>query len=196
MATEKSRCRWAQSNPLMREYHDHEWGVPVRDSRELWQLLLLEGAQAGLSWQVILNKREAYQASFHQFDPHKVARMTESDIERLLLNPGIVRSRAKIEAFISAAKIYVEMEKAGEDFAAWIWSFVDGTPIQNSGPVPTQTTHSEALSKALKKRGFKFTGPVITYAFMQAAGMVNDHAPDCFRREPCAKLAKRKSPAR
>jgi DNA-3-methyladenine glycosylase I len=176
----------------MRQYHDQEWGVPLYDPRALWELLMLEGAQAGLSWSVILNKREAYQALFHQFDPKKVARMTERDIERLLENPGIVRSRAKILAFIEGAKIYNAMQANGEDFAIFLWSFVGGKPTQSTGGHITETAESAALSKALKKRGFKFVGPVILYAFMQAAGMVNDHAPTCYRREPCAKLGRTK----
>lgn len=192
MATLKDRCSWANSSDLMRQYHDQEWGVPLRDSRALWELLMLEGAQAGLSWSVILNKREAYQALFYGFDPKRVARMTEHDIERLLENPGIVRSRAKILAFIEGAKLFNGMQAGGEDFAAFLWSFVKDTPIQGDGTFPTQSPESIAMSKALKKRGFKFVGPVIVYAFMQAAGMVNDHSFACYRREPCARLGRKK----
>lgn len=192
---DKPRCSWAQNDPLMREYHDQEWGVPEYDSRALWELLMLEGFQAGLSWIVVLRKREAFQAAFHQFNPKKVAAMKEEDIQRLLEDPRIIRSRAKIEATIAAARIFLEMEKAGESFSDFVWSFVEGKPIQNSGPVPSQTAHSEAMSKALKKRGFKFTGPTIVYAFMQAAGMVNDHAETCFRRATVAKLGKAKRKA-
>jgi DNA-3-methyladenine glycosylase I len=180
--TEKSRCTWAQSDPLMREYHDKEWGVPVRDSRTLWELLMLEGFQAGLAWIIVLRKREAFRKAFKNFDPEKVARFKEADIERLLQDPGIIRSRAKIEATIQAARIFLEMRKGGEDFSAWLWNMVGGKPIRNEGPVPAQTPLAVEVSKQLKKRGFKFVGPVIVYAFLQAAGMVNDHTPTCFRR--------------
>ncbi|HEY4358639.1 MAG TPA: DNA-3-methyladenine glycosylase I [Acidobacteriaceae bacterium] len=192
---EKLRCSWAQNDPLMREYHDQEWGVPEYDSRALWELLMLEGFQAGLSWIVVLRKREAFQASFHQFNPKKVASMKEDEIRRLLEDPRIIRSRAKIEATIAAARIFLEMDAAGESLSDFVWSFVEGKPIQNSGPVPSQTEHSAAMSKALKKRGFKFVGPTIVYAFMQAAGMVNDHAETCFRRTPVEKLGKVKRKA-
>jgi DNA-3-methyladenine glycosylase I len=181
-AKAKSRCAWAENDPLMREYHDTEWGVPVRDSRALWELLMLEGFQAGLAWIIVLRKRDAFRKAFKGFDPVKVARFTEADIERLLADPGIIRSRAKIQATIQAARIFIEMQKAGEDFGHLLWDIVGGKPIKNSGPLPTQTPLSVDMSKQLKKRGFKFVGPVIVYAFMQAAGMVNDHSPDCFRR--------------
>ncbi len=178
----KSRCAWAESDPLMREYHDTEWGVPVRDSRALWELLMLEGFQAGLAWIIVLRKRDAFRKAFKGFDPAKVARFKEADIERLLNDPGIIRSRAKIEATINAARIYLEMQKAGQDFGSFLWGIVGGKPIQNEGPLPAQTPLSAEMSKQLKQRGFKFVGPVIVYAFMQAAGMVNDHSPTCFRR--------------
>ena len=165
----------------MRAYHDTEWGVPKRDSRELWELLMLEGFQAGLSWITVLRKREAFRKAFKGFVPAKVARFGEADVERLLLDPGIIRSRAKIQATIDAARIYLAMEKAGEDFGAFLWGMVGGKPLRNEGPVPAQTALSEAMSKELKRRGFKFVGPVIVYAFMQAAGMVNDHSATCFR---------------
>jgi DNA-3-methyladenine glycosylase I len=182
-ATKKiSRCTWAESDPLLREYHDTEWGVPERDSRALWELLMLEGFQAGLAWITVLRKRDAFHKAFKNFDPAKVARFKESDIERLLQNPGIIRSRAKIEATINAARIYLEMQKSGQDFATFLWSIAGGKPIQNEGPIPAQTPLSVEMSKQLKQRGFKFVGPVIVYAFMQAAGMVNDHSPTCFRR--------------
>jgi DNA-3-methyladenine glycosylase I len=180
---EKSRCKWAQNDPLMREYHDTEWGVPQHDGRALWELLMLEGFQAGLSWITVLRKREAFRKAFRGFEPAKVARFGESDIRRLLQNQEIIRSRAKIEATIQAARIYVEMQKAGEDFATFLWRMVGGKPIRNDGPVLTQTPLAVEMSKQLKKRGFKFVGPVIVYAFMQAAGMVNDHGPTCFRRK-------------
>ncbi len=160
--------------------------MPERDSRTLWETLMLEGFQAGLAWIVILRKREAFRKAFKNFDPAKVARFTETDIERLLQDPGIVRSRAKIEATINGARIYLAMQAAGEDFSEFAWSFVGGKPIQNTGPVPATTPLAEEISKALKKRGFKFVGPTITYAWMQAVGMVNDHAPDCFRRKAVA----------
>jgi DNA-3-methyladenine glycosylase I len=177
------RCAWPASDPLYRAYHDEEWGVPEHDSRTLWETLMLEGFQAGLAWIVILRKREAFRKAFENFDPAKVARFGEVDIARLLADPGIVRSRAKIEATINGARIYLAMQAADEDFSEFAWSFVGGKPIQNTGPLPSQTPLSEEISKALKKHGFKFVGPTITYAWMQAVGMVNDHAPDCFRRK-------------
>jgi DNA-3-methyladenine glycosylase I len=167
----------------MTKYHDEEWGVPEHDSRALWEALMLDGFQAGLSWAIILRKREAFRKAFRNFDPKKVARMTEADIERLLQNEGIIRSRAKIEAKINGARIYVAMEKAGEDFSKWIWGMAGNKPIQNHGPIPAKTPISEEISAALKKRGFKFVGPVIVYAWMQACGIVNDHSPTCFRRK-------------
>jgi DNA-3-methyladenine glycosylase I len=177
------RCAWASSDPLMQDYHDHEWGVPERDSRALWEKLMLDGFQAGLSWSIILRKRAAFRRAFRDFDPKQVARFGARDIARLLRDPGIVRSRAKIEATIGGARAYLAMQAAGEDFATFIWDFVGGRPIQNSGRRRiTQTALSVALSKALKARGFKFVGPVIVYAWMQAVGLVNDHAADCFRK--------------
>ena len=166
----------------MQQYHDEEWGRPQYDSRMLWEMLMLEGFQAGLSWITILKKREAFRKAFRRFDPAKVARFEEADIEKLLQNEGIIRSRAKIEATIAGARIFQEMKKSGEDFSEAVWKLAGGKPIQNHGPVPAKTELSEEISKALKKRGFKFVGPVIVYAWMQAVGMVNDHAPDCFRR--------------
>jgi DNA-3-methyladenine glycosylase I len=177
------RCSWAENDPLMRAYHDEEWGVPERDGRVLWEELMLDGFQAGLSWITVLRKREAFRKAFRNFDPKKVARMGEADIERLLQNEGIIRSRAKIEATINGARIYVAMADAGEDFSKYIWDMAGGKPIQNNGPVPATTPMSEEISAALKKRGFKFVGPVIVYAWMQAVGIVNDHSPDCFRRK-------------
>jgi len=178
----KPRCAWAESDPLMREYHDTEWGVPVRDSRALWELLMLEGFQAGLAWIIVLRKRDAFRKAFKGFDPTKVARFKEADIDRLLGDPGIIRSRAKIEATINAARIYLEMQKSGQDFGSFLWGIVGGKPIFNEGPLPVQSVLSVEMSTQLKQRGFKFVGPVIVYAFMQAAGMVNDHSPACFRR--------------
>ena len=184
---EKVRCKWAGNDALMRAYHDEEWGVPVHDSRELWELLMLEGFQAGLSWITVLRKRDAFRKAFRQFDPAKVARFKEADIERLMHDPGIIRARAKIEATIAGAKIFLAMKAEGIDFAEWVWSLAGGKPIQNSGPLPAQSELSVSISKELKKRGFKFVGPVIVYAWMQAAGIVNDHAEDCFRRRICAR---------
>jgi DNA-3-methyladenine glycosylase I len=187
-AQPKTRCSWAGNDPVYTAYHDTEWGVPEFDSRVLWETLMLEGFQAGLSWITILRKREAFRNAFKNFDPRKVARFTETDIARLLEDTGIVRSRAKIEATIQGARIYLEMQDGGEDFSAFAWSFVNGKPIQNTGPLPAKTPLAEEVSKALKKRGFKFVGPTITYAWMQAVGMVNDHAPDCFRRHEVERL--------
>ncbi|HUA96774.1 MAG TPA: DNA-3-methyladenine glycosylase I [Terracidiphilus sp.] len=183
----KSRCAWAENDPLLREYHDTEWGIPERDSRALWELLMLEGFQAGLSWITVLRKREAFRKAFKGFDPVKVARFNEADIERLLEDPGIIRSRAKIEATVQAARFYLEIEKAGGGFSSFLWGIVGGKPIRNEGPVPAQTPLAVEMSKQLRKRGFKFVGPVIVYAFMQAAGMVDDHSPACFRRNPAAR---------
>ena len=178
------------NDPLMRTYHDEEWGVPQHDSRALWELLMLEGFQAGLAWITVLRKRDAFRKAFRKFDPAKVARFTEPGIERLLKNPGIIRSRAKIEATIQGARIFLDMKKSREDFATWAWSLAGGKPIQNTGPVPAQTELSTKISKELKRRGFKFVGPTIVYAWMQAAGIVNDHAQNCFRRGPCEELAR------
>jgi DNA-3-methyladenine glycosylase I len=180
---QKSRCKWAESDPLLRDYHDTEWGVPERDSRALWELLMLEGFQAGLAWIIVLRKRDAFRKAFKGFDPAKVARFGEPDIRRLLQNQKIIRSRAKIEATIQAARIYLEMQKTGEDFATFLWDIIGGKPIRLRGPIPAQTPLAVEMSKQLKKRGFKFVGPVIVYAFMQAAGMVNDHSRTCFRRK-------------
>lgn len=178
-----NRCSWAEGDPLMQAYHDEEWGVPEHDSRALWEKLMLDGFQAGLSWSIILRKREAFRKAFKDFDPKKVARFTEKDIVRLLENPGIVRSRAKIEATIEGARIYLAMQKEGKDFAGFIWELAGGKPLKNTGPVPSKTPLSEEISKELKKRGFKFVGPVIVYAWMQAAGIVDDHSVECFRRK-------------
>ncbi len=161
--------------------------MPQRDGRALWEMLMLEGFQAGLSWQTILRKREAFRKAFYKFDPKKVARMEEKDIARLLQDEGIIRSRAKIEATIKGAQIYMEMAKAGEDFSEWAWGLAGGRPIQNRGAMPAKTPLSEEISAALRKRGFKFVGPVIVYAWMQACGIVNDHAVDCFRRKAVLK---------
>jgi DNA-3-methyladenine glycosylase I len=177
------RCAWAESDPLLRAYHDEEWGVPQYESRALWELLMLEGFQAGLAWITVLRKRDAFRKAFKGFEPKRVAKFGEPDINRLLADPGIIRSRAKIEATIAGARIYEEMKQSGEDFSKFAWSLAGGKPIKNkTGEVPAKTALSEDISAALKKRGFKFVGPVIVYAWMQASGMVNDHDPRCFRR--------------
>jgi DNA-3-methyladenine glycosylase I len=167
----------------MQSYHDEEWGVPEYDSRALWEKLMLDGFQAGLSWITVLRKREAFRQAFHQFDPEAVARFGDADIERLLANAGIIRSRAKIEATIAGARVWLSMQSGGEDFSTFVWNIAGGKPIQSKGPIPASTPLSEQMSKALKQRGFKFVGPVIVYAWMQATGIVNDHAADCFRRK-------------
>jgi DNA-3-methyladenine glycosylase I len=190
MSTHKNtvhRCSWAETDPLLRAYHDEEWGVPEYDSRSLWELLMLEGFQAGLAWIIVLRKRESFRAAFKQFDPMKVARFRDADIERLLEDSRIIRSRAKIEATIHGASIFLAMRDADEDFSSFIWKMAGGKPIQNHGPVPVQTPLSVEISKELKKKGFKFVGPVIVYAWMQAAGIVNDHAENCFRRKAVMK---------
>lgn len=177
------RCAWAGSDPLLSAYHDTEWGLPQRDSRALWEMLMLEGFQAGLAWITVLRKREAFRSAFADFEPTAVARFGEKQILRLLDNPGIIRSRSKIEATIAGARIYGEMSARGEDFSAFCWAFTDGRTLAGDGKVaPAKTELSERISKELKRRGFKFVGPTIVYAWMQAVGMVNDHAKDCFRR--------------
>lgn len=182
------RCKWAESDPLLRAYHDEEWGVPEHDSCALWELLMLEGFQAGLAWITVLRKREAFRKAFRDFDPVKVAKFKEADIARLMQNPGIIRSRAKIVATISGARVFLDMKNNGIDFSTWAWKLAGGRPIQNTSPMPAQSELSLAISKELKQRGFKFVGPVIVYAWMQAAGIVNDHAPECFLRNVVAKM--------
>lgn len=180
------RCAWAQNDPLMRAYHDEEWGVPERDSRALWEKLILDGFQAGLSWITILRKRDTFREAFQGFDPEVIAQYDAADVARLLENPGIIRSRAKIEATIGSAHAYLKMRDAGEDFSAFVWGLAGGEPLRNEwqsmAEVPAKTPLSEEMSKALKKRGFKFVGPVIVYAWMQAVGIVDDHVVTCFRR--------------
>jgi DNA-3-methyladenine glycosylase I len=188
--TLKRRCAWAEGNALHQVYHDEEWGVPIHDSRALWELLMLEGFQAGLAWIVVLKKRDALRSAFKQFDPEKVARFNQRDVDRLLKDEGIIRSRAKIEATIAGARIFLQMREAGEDFAPWVWNMAGGKAIQRTGPVAAQTPLSADISKALKKKGFKFVGPVIVYAWLQASGIVNDHAPHCFRRKLVAKMGR------
>jgi DNA-3-methyladenine glycosylase I len=176
------RCSWAESDPLLREYHDTEWGVPERDGRAMWEALMLDGFQAGLSWITILRKRDAFREEFRGFDPGVVARFTEKDISCALANPGIVRSRAKIEATISNARAYLKMDADGEALSTFAWSLVGDSPAKIRGDVPAKTPLSESISIALKKRGFKFVGPTTVYAWMQAVGLVNDHVAGCFRR--------------
>jgi DNA-3-methyladenine glycosylase I len=187
------RCAWAGNDPLYCAYHDTEWGVPERDDRALWEKLILDGFQAGLSWITILRKRDAFRAAFEGFDPEVIARWGEPETLRLLQDAGIVRSRAKIVAAIGNARSYLAMRDAGQPFAQFIWSFVDGKPLQNRWAsireVPAQTPMALELSKALKARGFKFCGPVITYAFLQATGVVNDHVADCFRWDEVRRMA-------
>lgn len=177
----RPRCAWAQGNDLMRAYHDTEWGVPQHDPRMLWEMLMLEGFQAGLSWQIILNKREGFGAAFAGFDPARVARFDDADVERLMADPGIVRARAKIAATIRGAQIYLEMGPAA--FHDFCWGFTDGVPIVNPGDEWLASTPlSHRISREMKARGFKFVGPTIVYAWMQAVGIVNDHQADCSRR--------------
>ena len=169
---------------MMQRYHDVEWGVPQRDGRMLWEMLMLEGFQAGLAWIIVLRKREAFRKAFSGFNPAKVARYKEKDIRRLLANEGIIRARAKIEATIRGAQIYCEMEARGERFSDFCWSFTDGKPLVGSGRKWVATSAlSESISKELKRRGFKFVGPTIVYAWMQAVGLINDHSLKCFRRK-------------
>jgi DNA-3-methyladenine glycosylase I len=184
----KPRCGWAIGTPDYLEYHDNEWGRPLHGEVELFERLTLEAFQSGLSWLTILNKREAFREAFADFDPAKVAAFGPADRERLMADAGIVRSNAKIDAAINGARIYMDMQAKGEDFAQWLWSFVGGKPIQYgrkpNEPARVDSPESIAMSKALKAKGFKFVGPVIVYAFMQAVGMVNDHHTGCFRHDP------------
>jgi DNA-3-methyladenine glycosylase I len=179
-----NRCSWP-TNDLAIEYHDREWGVPLHDDRGLFEFLILEGAQAGLSWDTILRKRDAYRKAFNDFDPAKVARYTDARREKLLLNEGIIRNRLKIASAVSNAQAFLKVQKEFGTFDAYIWSFVDGKPLDGKrtgvGDVPAKTDISDAISNDLKKRGFNFVGSTIMYAFMQATGMVNDHSIDCFR---------------
>lgn len=189
------RCHWPGDDPLYLAYHDTEWGVPEFDSRALYEKLVLDGFQAGLSWITILRKRENFRKAFHGFDPERVARYGRRDVERLLKNEGIIRSRAKIDSAIKGARLWLEIEeKEPGGFSAFIWKHVDGRPIVNHHrrreDVPAQTEMSEALARDLKTRGFGFCGPVIAYAFAQATGMVNDHVTSCFRHGECVRQAK------
>ncbi len=189
------RCKWSEGVGLEYiEYHDREWGVPVYDDRKQFEFLILEGAQAGLSWSTILNKREGYRKAFADFDPVKVARFTEKRVEKLLQDPGIVRNKLKVRSAVTNARAFLAVQKEFGSFSEYIWGFVGGKPIQNKfrkdSDIPATSPESDALSKDLKKRGFKFVGSTIVYAHMQATGMVNDHVTSCFRYKPCARLAK------
>ena len=188
----EERCGWCGTEPIYTDYHDHEWGVPERDPRALWEKLILDGFQAGLSWITILKKRENFRAAFRGFHPEVIAGWGETDVERLLTDPGIVRSRAKIEATIGNARAYLTIAEA-EGFDQFLWRYMDGKPLQNRfkslAEVPASTPLSERISKDLKKQGFRFCGPVITYAFMQAVGMVNDHLVTCPAHDRVARLA-------
>jgi DNA-3-methyladenine glycosylase I len=187
MARLPRRCHWARlTNPLYLRYHDEEWGVPSHDDRHLFEMLILEGAQAGLSWETILNKRAAYRRAFQRFDPKKLARWGKADVARALRDPGIVRNRLKIESAVTNARAFLALQDEFGSFDAWLWRYVDGKPIQHAWKstreVPASTAISDAMSKDLKKRGFRFVGSTILYAYMQAVGLVNDHAATCFRR--------------
>jgi len=179
------RCAWSSNDPLYQSYHDNEWGVPVHDDRRLFEMLTLEGAQAGLSWITVLRKRENYRKAFDGFDPKKISRYTQARITKLMANEGIVRNRLKIESTVLNAKAFLAVQKEFGSFDTYLWQFVNGKPLANQRrtirEVPASTPESDALSKDLKKRGFKFVGTTICYAFMQAVGMVNDHTTDCFR---------------
>jgi DNA-3-methyladenine glycosylase I len=195
--TDKQRCWWPGEDKLYLSYHDKEWGVPEYDSRALYEKLVLDGFQAGLSWITILRKRENFRKAFHDFDPERIARYGARDIDRLLKNDGIIRSRSKIDASIRGARLWLEIEeKQPGGFTELIWKHVDGRPVQNvfktRDKVPAQTAMSQGLSKELKQRGFNFVGPVIVYAFAQAVGMVNDHLTTCFRHAECGRLGKKK----
>jgi DNA-3-methyladenine glycosylase I len=180
----RPRCHWAQNDALMADYHDNEWGRPERRSRALWEKLILDGFQAGLSWITILRKREAFRRAFRGFDPEVIAKFTAAEVNELLQDAGIIRSRAKIEAAVGNAKAYLAMQAAGEDFSEFVWGFVNGEPVRETRRVPkdipAKTPLSEKVSAELKKRGFKFVGPVIVYAWLQAVGVVDDHVVSCF----------------
>lgn len=185
----KNRCGWPSDNKLMIEYHDTEWGVPTHDDRRLFEFLMLDNAQAGLSWQTILNKRENYRKAFDNFDPIKIARYNKRKITSLLNNPGIIRNRLKVESAVTNARAFLEIQKEFDSFDAYIWQFVNGSTIRNKcrtlKDIPVTSAESDAMSKDLKKQGFKFVGSTICYAYMQSIGMVNDHLTCCFRYTQC-----------
>ena len=186
------RCPWCEGFDLYRQYHDTEWGVPLRNSQKLFELLILEGAQAGLSWSTVLKKRESYREAFDNFDPKKIAKYDDKKVVELMTNPGIIRNRLKVSATIGNAKAYLALEKSGQAFDEFLWGFVKNKPIQNKrrslSEVPAKTPESDAMSKALLKAGFKFVGSTICYAFMQASGMVNDHFISCHRYSTVKKI--------
>ena len=196
MTKKITRCRWAEGVSLdYIEYHDKEWGIPVYDDRAQFEFLILEGAQAGLSWSTILNKRAGYRKAFADFDVQKVARFTKKRVERLLENPAIVRNRLKVESAVSNAKAFIAVQEEFGSFSDYIWGFVDGQPIQSrfrkDSDIPATSPESDQLSKDLKQRGFKFVGSTIIYAHMQATGLVNDHVVGCFRYKPCVAMARK-----
>jgi DNA-3-methyladenine glycosylase I len=189
----RRRCEWAGSDPLYIEYHDKEWGVPVHDNRKIFEMLVLEGAQAGLNWLTVLRKRENYRKAFDNFDPRKVAKYDNEKFQKLLATEGIIRNKLKIRSVIQNARAFLEVQKEFGSFNAYIWQFVGGKPIRNSwkslSELPSQTAESEAMSKDLKRRGFSFVGPTICYAHMQATGMVNDHVVTCFRYKEVERMS-------
>ncbi|MHB1948104.1 MAG: DNA-3-methyladenine glycosylase I [Gammaproteobacteria bacterium] len=194
MKDHKTRCSWAKDNPLLMEYHDHEWGVPLYDDQKLFEFLILEGVQAGLSWLTVLKKREDYRKLFDNFNPTKIANYDKKKVKELLQDPRIIRNRLKVAASITNANIFLEVKKEWGSFSEYIWQFTEGASIQNhwqtTKQIPASTPVSDLMSKMLKKRGFKFVGSTICYAFMQAVGMVNDHCHDCFRFKEVKKLSR------
>jgi DNA-3-methyladenine glycosylase I len=192
MAVSRPRCAWAKlTNPLYVVYHDREWGVPSHDDRHLFEMLTLEGAQAGLSWETILNRRESYRRAFANFDPRRIAKFDAARRRELMTDPGIIRNQLKIDSTVTNAEAFVAVQREFGTFDAWVWTFVGGAPLQTQrekmSDIPAESDESRALSSAMKKRGFGFVGPTIMYAFMQAVGMVNDHVIGCFRHAPLAK---------
>ncbi len=189
-----TRCSWCGEDPLYVRYHDEEWGVPVHDERALFEFLILEGAQAGLSWITVLRKRHHYREALDEFDPARIARYTDCKLETLLVNPGLIRNRLKIASTRTNARAFLAVQDSHGSFDRYVWQFVDGKPRRNAWPsmsvVPAKTTESDVLSKDLAKRGFKFVGSTIMYAYMQAVGMVNDHTTNCFRHARCSKLSR------
>ncbi|WP_346356101.1 DNA-3-methyladenine glycosylase I [Azotosporobacter soli] len=193
---EKKRCAWLTQDPLYEKYHDEEWGVPQFDAKALFEMLLLEGLQAGLSWLTVLKKRERYRQVFHGFDPLAMAQMTEAELERCMQDTGLIRNRLKMKALVRNAAAYLKLEEESGGAVAFLWQFVGGKPLENNwrelGDVPAETEESRRMSKALKQRGFTFVGPTICYAFMQAVGMVNDHQTDCWRHPIVAEMKGRR----